>query len=93
LNPHPLRTLADKISLATNPSELNMPEAYINATEDRSLPQPCNWHPRLSQKLGSFRLEEIPGSHEVCFANPARLAQAIMNAGGTETRPAINRSR
>jgi pimeloyl-ACP methyl ester carboxylesterase len=93
LNPHPLRTLADKISLATNPSEMYMPKSYINATEDRSLPLRYNWHPRLSQKLGSFRLVQIPGSHEVCFTNPARLAQAIVNAGGTETRPATNQPR
>jgi hypothetical protein len=56
---------------------MNLPKAYINATEDRSLPQPYNWHPRLLQKLGSFRLVEIPGSHVVCFTNPARLAQAM----------------
>jgi hypothetical protein len=39
------------------------------------------WHPRLSQKLGLFRLVQVPGSHELCFSNPARLAQAIMDAG------------
>jgi hypothetical protein len=31
--------------------------------------------------LGLFRLVECPGSHEVLFTNPARLAQAIMEAG------------
>ena len=39
------------------------------------------WHPRLSEKLGLFRLIQIPGGHEVCFTAPERLAQAIMDAG------------
>ena len=39
------------------------------------------WHPRLSEKLGLFRLIQIPGGHEVCFTAPGRLAQAIMDAG------------
>ena len=39
------------------------------------------WHPRLSQKLGLCRLIQVPGSHELCFSNPSRLAQAIMDAG------------
>jgi hypothetical protein len=37
---------------------------------------------RLSQKLGLFRLVQVPGSHELCFSNPKLLAQAIMVAGG-----------
>ena len=81
LNPHPLRTLTDRISLRTDPSDMVIPRSYISCTEDISLPHPYRWHPRLSRKLGSFRLIEIPGSHEVCFSNPGRLARAIMAAG------------
>jgi len=81
LNPHPIKTLRDKISLSTNPAEMAVAKSYINCTEDTSLPHHYPWHPRLSQKLGLFRLIQIPGSHEVCFSNPARLAQAIMDAG------------
>jgi pimeloyl-ACP methyl ester carboxylesterase len=81
LNPHPLKTLTDKISLKTNPADLTVAKSYINCTEDISLPHHYPWHPRLSQKLGLFRLVQVPGSHELCFSNPGRLAQAIMDAG------------
>jgi pimeloyl-ACP methyl ester carboxylesterase len=81
LNPHPLKTLTDKISLRTNPAELGVAKSYINCTEDISLPHHYPWHPRLSQKLGLFRLVQVQGSHELCFSNPVRLAQAIMDAG------------
>ena len=81
LNPHPIRTLSDKISLGTNPRTMRIPKSYVNCTDDVSLPQDHSWHPRLSQKLGLFRLIEIPGSHELCFSNAARLAQAILDAG------------
>ena len=81
LNPHPLKTFSDKISLKTNPADMTMAKSYINCTEDISLPHHYPWHPRLSQKLGLFRLVQVPGSHELCFSNPQRLAQAIMDAG------------
>jgi len=81
LNPHPIKTLRDKISLRVNPIEMPIAKSYINCTEDISLPHHYPWHPRLSQKLGLFRLIQTPGSHELCFSNPARLAQAIMDAG------------
>ena len=81
LNPHPVKTFTDKISLKTNPADMAAGKSYINCTEDTSLPHHYPWHPRLSQKLGLFRLVQVPGSHELCFSNPARLAQAIMDAG------------
>jgi len=81
LNPHPIKTLRDKISLKANPIEMPFAKSYVNCTEDISLPHHHPWHPRLSQKLGLFRLVQIPGSHELCFSNPTRLAQAIMDAG------------
>jgi pimeloyl-ACP methyl ester carboxylesterase len=81
LNPHPIKTLSDRISLKVNPARMPVPKSYVNCTEDISLPHHYPWHPRLSQKLGLFRLVQIPGSHEICFSNPTRLAQAIMDAG------------
>ncbi len=81
LNPHPYATFTDRISLSTNPAEMTMGKSYINCTEDVSLPHSLTWHPRLSEKLGLFRLIQIPGSHEVCFTAPERLARAIMDAG------------
>jgi len=81
LNPHPFRTLTDKISLKLNPAEMKVGKSYVNCTEDTSMPHQYPWHPRLSQKLGLFRLIQVPGSHELCFSNPARLAHALMDAG------------
>jgi pimeloyl-ACP methyl ester carboxylesterase len=81
LNPHPLRTFTDKIALKSDPAAMPIAKSYINCTEDTSLPHHYPWHPRLSQKLGLFRLVQVPGSHELCFSNPKSLAQAIMQAG------------
>lgn len=81
LNPHPLKTFSDKIALKANPAEMPLAKSYINCTEDTALPHSYSWHPRLSEKLGLFRLVQVPGSHELCFTDPVRLARAIMDAG------------
>jgi pimeloyl-ACP methyl ester carboxylesterase len=81
LNPHPYNTFTEKISLSVNPAESTVPKSYINGTDDIALPQSYGWHPRFSKKLGLFRLVQIPGGHELCFTDPGRLAQAIMDAG------------
>lgn len=81
LNPHPFKTFTDRISLSTNPAAMSIPKSYLNCTEDTGLPQSLGWHPRLSEKLGLFRLVQCPGSHELCFTNPALLAQKIIQAG------------
>ncbi|MGY8678363.1 alpha/beta hydrolase [Bradyrhizobium sp. UFLA05-153] len=81
LNPHPLKTFSDKIVLKSNPAEMQLAKSYINCTEDTALPHGYPWHPRLSEKLGLFRLVQVPGSHELCFSDPARLARAILEAG------------
>lgn len=81
LNPQPFKMFTDKAVLRTNPAEMTLPKSFINATEDMALPADYAFHPKLSAKLGLFRLVQIPGSHELCFTNPARLAQAIIEAG------------
>jgi pimeloyl-ACP methyl ester carboxylesterase len=81
LNPHPYATFTDPISLTTAPAEMAIAKSYLNCTEDTALPQSLGWHPRLSEKLGLFRLVQIPGSHELCFTDPAALAAGIMAAG------------
>ena len=77
----PIATFTDKIALKANPSEMQLAKSYINCTEDTALPHGYPWHPRLSEKLGLFRLVQVSGSHELCFSDPARLATAIMEAG------------
>jgi hypothetical protein len=56
--------------------------SYLNCTEDIALPQgEWGWHPRMSNRLGLFRLVQMPGSHEVIFSNPTGLAEKIIEAG------------
>jgi hypothetical protein len=81
LNLHPYKTFTDKIRLKKPMAEAAVGKSYVNCQQDIALPHSRPWHPRLSEKLGLFRLVEMPGSHETWFTNPARLAQAIVEAG------------
>jgi pimeloyl-ACP methyl ester carboxylesterase len=80
LNLHPYKTFTDKIALKRPLAELPVGKSYVNCRQDISLPHSLPWHPRLSERLGLFRLVECDGSHEMFFSNPARLAQAIDEA-------------
>jgi len=81
LNPHPYRTFTDKIALEQPLDALQVGKSYLNCQQDTAMPHSLPWHPRLSERLGLYRLVECPGSHEMWFSNPARLAQAIIEAG------------
>lgn len=81
LNPHPYRTFTDKITLKRPLAELAVGKSYVNCRQDIAMPHSLPWHPRLSERLGLFRLVECDGSHEMFFSNPPRLAQAIAEAG------------
>jgi pimeloyl-ACP methyl ester carboxylesterase len=81
LNPEPAQPFFDKLALGRFYS-LEIPRSYINFTEDIALPHgEWAWHPRMSSRLGLYRLVQRPGSHEVCFTNPPLLAEAIVEAG------------
>ena len=56
LNPHPEKTLVDKISIKTNPKDMRLGRSFINCADDARLPDRHPWHPGMSQKLGMFRL-------------------------------------
>jgi pimeloyl-ACP methyl ester carboxylesterase len=81
LNAHPYNTFIDKSKTTANPAKMTIAKSYINSTEDTALPQSLGWHPRLSEKLGLFRLVQLSGSHEVCFSNPKLIASKIIDAG------------
>jgi len=81
LNPHPYRTFTEGLPLKTPLAALSVGKSYLNCQQDTALPHSLPWHPRLSDRLGLYRLVECPGSHEMWFSNPARLAQAILEAG------------
>ena len=81
LNPHPYRTFTEPVQLGTELAALQVGKSYLNCRQDTALPHSMPWHPRLSERLGLFRLVECDGSHELCFTDPALLARKIMEAG------------
>jgi len=81
LNRQPYATFVDKINLSRNPADMQVGKSYINFTDDTAMPHTLPWHPRLSSKLGVFRLIQAPGGHLVCFSNPTLAAQKILEAG------------
>ncbi len=82
LRPHPFRTLTEKVSYAKF-YELEIPRSYVNFLDDNSIGQSdqWGWHPRMSDRLGVYRLVQAHGGHEVMFTNPQLLAQKIVEAG------------
>ena len=81
LSPEPYQPFIDKLDLKKFYA-LQTPRSYINCTEDIALPPgEWGWHPRMSGRLGLYRLVQTPGSHEVMFTAPQRLAEAIVMAG------------
>ena len=43
-------------------------------------PGDSGWHPRMSSRLGQFRLVQMSGSHEALFTNPIGLADKLIEA-------------
>jgi pimeloyl-ACP methyl ester carboxylesterase len=81
LSPQPYQPVADRLDMKKFYS-LPTPRSYINCTEDTALPPgEFGWHPRMSGRLGLYRLVQMPGSHEVMYSNPAGLAEKIIEAG------------
>lgn len=78
LRPHPTSTFTDKLDMSKFYT-LTVPKSYINCTEDMTLTQlpEWGWHPRMSHRLGVFRLVQMPGSHQVLNSNPEGLAHSI----------------
>lgn len=81
LNPQPFNTMNDRILLSKSPAEMQIGKSFLHCTEDTALPQSLPFHPRLSEKLGLFRLVSMPGSHSPFITAPALLAQKILEAG------------
>ncbi len=78
LVPQPFSPWAEKLDLAEfHGGEL--PRSFIAVADDLALP-PGTWHPQMSSRLGTFKLVEMGGSHEVMFTRPAELARALIDA-------------
>jgi len=61
LNPHPYKTFTDKAQLKQPLAVLEIGKSYVNCMQDIGLPASLPWHPRLSERLGLFRLVECMG--------------------------------
>ena len=81
LNLQPYKTFTDKIVLSRPVAAMTMGKSYVNCRLDTAMPHSLPWHPRLSERLGLFRLVECTGSHEVWFSDPAAIAKAVVTAG------------
>lgn len=86
LSPEPLQPILDKLDLKEFYSLIQSGQiacSYLLGTEDIALPpgEEWGWHPRMSNRLGLYRLVRMPGSHELIFTNPTGLAEKIIEAG------------
>ena len=81
LSPEPFALFTEKLDLRRF-YQLDIPKSFINATEDTVLPPgEWGWHPRMSGRLGLYRLVQMPGPHEVMLTDPRGFADKIVEAG------------
>jgi pimeloyl-ACP methyl ester carboxylesterase len=78
LSPEPNQVNLDRLDLKRFYS-LAIPKSFIYCRQDKALPPGC-FHPRMSSRLGHFKLLEMDGSHEVMFTRPEELADKIIEA-------------
>jgi pimeloyl-ACP methyl ester carboxylesterase len=80
LNAQPIATFTDPVVLTRPLAELEVGKSYINCRQDTAMPHSLPWHPRLSERLGLFRLVELDGDHQMMMTGPEELAAAILKA-------------
>jgi pimeloyl-ACP methyl ester carboxylesterase len=78
LSPEPNQVNLDRLDLKRFYS-LAIPRSFIHCRQDKALPPGC-FHPRMSSRLGEFKLLEMDGSHEVMFTRAEELADKIIEA-------------
>jgi pimeloyl-ACP methyl ester carboxylesterase len=78
LSPEPNQVNLDKLDLKRFYA-LDIPKSVIHCRHDKALP-PGYFHPRMSSRLGRFKLVEMDGGHEVMFTRPAELADKLIEA-------------
>lgn len=78
LSPEPNQVNTDIVDLKRFYA-LDIPKSYIFCRQDRALPA-GTFHPRMSARLGTFKLVEMDGSHEVMFTCPDEVAEKLIEA-------------
>lgn len=81
-SPEPIGPFRDRLRLPRF-FGLDLPRSWLNARDDTALPPgpQWGWHPRLSGRLGPYRLVQMPGGHETLFTDPELLACKLIEAG------------
>ncbi len=81
LSPEPFGPWAEPLKMKKFHS-LQTPRSFLVGAADLVMPPgDSGWHPRMSSRLGEFRLVQMPGSHEAVFTNPIGLAHKFIEAG------------
>ena len=75
LSPEPHQVNLDKLDLKRYYS-LSIPKSFIHCRQDKAMGSGY-FHPRMSSRLGAFKLFEMDGSHEVMFTRPRELADKL----------------
>ena len=75
LSPEPSQVNLDSVNLSSFHS-LGIPKSFILCRQDKTMP-PEYFHPGMSSRLGTCKLLEMDGSHEVMFTRPTELAEKL----------------
>jgi pimeloyl-ACP methyl ester carboxylesterase len=78
LSPEPNQVNLDKLNLKRFYS-LDISKSFIYCRQDKALPAGY-FHPRMSSRLGEFKLFEMDGGHEVMFTRAEELAHKLIEA-------------
>ena len=78
LLPHPFQYFTQPVA-PLDPQALGIQASYVISSEDISMPRGEYGFHRFADRLGVSPLM-TPGSHEVCFTQPASLAEAFRMA-------------
>jgi pimeloyl-ACP methyl ester carboxylesterase len=78
LTPTPFEPFAARLELCAFYSS-QIPKSYVAVSQDQALPE-GTWHPKMSSRLGKFKLVEMGGSHEVMFTRPRELSTKLIEA-------------
>ena len=78
LSPEPNRPNVEKLDLKAFYS-LNIPKSFIYCRQDMTLPA-GSFYPQMASRLGTYKLVEMDGGHEVLFTRPAELAEKLVEA-------------
>ncbi len=78
LSPEPNQPNVERLDLTTFYAR-DIPKSYLFCRQDLTMP-PGWFHPRMSSRLGTYKLVEMDGSHEVMFTRPVEVADKLIKA-------------